>query len=69
MLTTILVVSCVLISASYCVKVDDLLTVNNTEKPVVWWGRGGGATKVNNLVYTKMQKHIYAIRKHETTIL
>ena len=26
-----------------------------------------GEPEVNNLVYTKRQKHIYAIRKHETT--
>ena len=25
----------------YCVKVDDILTVNNREKAVVGWGRGG----------------------------
>ena len=31
-----------------------------------WWGWGGGP-EANNLVYTKRQKPIYAIRKHETT--
>ena len=30
------------------------------------WG-GRGEPEANNLVYTKRQKHIYAIRKHETT--
>ena len=32
-------------------------------------GEGGGAPEVNNLVYTKRQKHIYAISTHETTEL
>ena len=27
-----------------------------------------GEHVVNNLVYTKRQKHIYTIRKHETTV-
>ena len=49
----------------YCVKVYDLLTVNDREKAAV--GVGGGEPKVNNLVYTKRQKDIYATRKHETT--
>ena len=48
----------------YCVKVDDLLTVNDREKAVVGVG---GEPEANNLVYTKRRKHIYAIRKHETT--
>ena len=45
-------------------KVDDLLTVNNRESRVVG---EGGAPEVNNLVYTKRQKHIYGNWKHETT--
>ena len=32
-----------------------------------WWGRGRGEPEANKLVYTKRRKHIYAIRKHETT--
>ena len=31
-----------------------------------WRGWGGGEPEANNLVYTKRQKDIYAIRKHET---
>ena len=30
-------------------------------------GGGGGEPEDNNLMYTKRLKHIYAIRKHETT--
>ena len=54
-------------TSTYCVKVDDLLTGNNRESRVV--GKGRGAPEVNNLVYTKRQKHIYAISTHETTLL
>ena len=50
----------------YCVKVDDLLTVNDREKAA---GGVGGEPEVNNLMYTKRQKDIYAIRKHETTLI
>ena len=33
-----------------------------------WWGESGGEEpEVNNLVYTKRQKDIYANRKHKTT--
>ena len=49
----------------YCVKVDDLLTLNDREKAV--GGVGGGEPEVNNLVYTKRRKDMYANRKHETT--
>ena len=50
-------------------KVDDLLTVNAREKAVVGWDGGGrGEPEANNLVCTKRRKHIYAIRKHETTL-
>ena len=48
----------------YCVKVDDLLTVNDREKAV---GGRWGEPDVNNLVYTKRRKDIYANKKHETT--
>ena len=48
-------------------KVDDLLTVNNRESSGVVGERG--EPEVNNLMYTKKQKHIYAIRKHETTFI
>ena len=51
-------------TSTYCVKVDDLLTVNNRESRVVG---DGGAPEVNNLVYMKRQKHSYAISTHETT--
>ena len=37
-----------------------------TEKAVVGVG-GWGEPEANNLVDTKRRKHIYAIRKHETT--
>ena len=66
--------SCVIVSQKtytrdkgsiYCVKVDNLPTVNDREKAA--GGVGGGESEVNNLMYTKRQKDIYAIRKHETT--
>ena len=50
----------------YCVKVDDLLTANDSEKAV--GVGGGGEPEVNNLVCTKRQKDMYANRKHETTL-
>ena len=45
----------------FCVKVDDLLT----EK--AWGGGRGEAPEVNNVVYTKRQKHFNANSTHETT--
>ena len=45
----------------------NILTVNDREKAVVGVGGGRGEPEANNLVYTKRRKHIYAIRKHETT--
>ena len=54
-------------TSTYGVKVDDLLTVNNRESRVVCGGRG--APEVNNLVFTKRQKHIYANSTHETTYM
>ena len=38
-----------------------------TERKQWGWG-GGGKPEVNNLVYTKRRKDIYANRKHETTV-